>query len=148
MYSPTPTFSLLPAISGIMTSVTALVASKVKCHCILPCLTDGVKMLSIYLSDGSNGRPRLRDGGPRNPLPDLPLESSTRALRPHIVRPSNPRTASSASRASSNSTNAKLIVGKSLSAQSKALHLCLCLLSKLTRADYELSIHCVVAHNS
>lgn len=109
MYLPTPTFSLLSAISGIMTSVAALVTSTGKCYIEFSFTTGDVKSFRIYLSDGSNGRPRLLDGGPRKPLPDFPFDSSTRARRPQMVRPSKPRTASSASRASSNSTNAKLL---------------------------------------
>lgn len=42
-----------------------------------------------------NGRLRLL-GPPRYPRPDFPLETSTRARRPQIIRPSKPRTASSA----------------------------------------------------
>lgn len=79
-------------------------------------LQNAYSISDIYLSDGSNGRPRLRLGGPRKPLPDFPFDNSTRARRPQMVRPSSPLTASSASLASSNSTNAKLFptMGKQL----------------------------------
>lgn len=100
--------------------------------------------IECYLSDGSNGRPRLRLGGPRKPLPDFPFDSSTRARRPHIVRPSNPRTASSASRASSNSTNAKLF-RKKIFFNPVELSL---KKTKITQADYELSKRFVTDRNS
>jgi len=57
-----------------------------------------------------NPRSRSRPPPPRPPRPplrDWPLDISTRTLCPQTLVPSSPRTASSASLESSNSTNAK-----------------------------------------
>lgn len=154
MYSPTPTSSLLTTISGIVTAITAFVASKGKTNFHFKINVEFLKSFDSYLSDGSNGRPRLRLGaGPRKPRPDFPFDNSTRARRPHMVRPSKPRTASSASRASSNSTNAKLFfcfVGGKIVHQNpkKILMATYGRHYSLTQADFLLSIHCVVVRNS